>query len=215
LDVDAVLSQSFEAVLDAVVIGTWAAFETLAGDLWEEALNAHPDRLSSLEGKETTETKNSIARARGEEGSARTQDDRKEKDNPRAIRLDLLGKFGFDLGKVMGKILRDRFAFSRLEDVRMAYVKAFRYEAEGKLIVDCLNSDALDCLSAVRNVIVHKSGRADGSFRIRIGSDVRFQGTKVDDPVVLDGGLVKSLVDPAVGRAVELCRLVDLWLERN
>jgi hypothetical protein len=40
-----------EAMLSSAITGTWTAFETMAGDLWEAALNAHPDGLAELKGK--------------------------------------------------------------------------------------------------------------------------------------------------------------------
>ena len=42
--------QGCEAVLSAMIIGTWTAFETMAGDLWEVAINECPKHLSQLKG---------------------------------------------------------------------------------------------------------------------------------------------------------------------
>lgn len=39
------------AILVSQLTGMWTAFETLAGDLWEMALNVHPYGLSELKGK--------------------------------------------------------------------------------------------------------------------------------------------------------------------
>jgi hypothetical protein len=41
-----------EALISSAVTGTWTAFETMAGDLWEVALNHHPDRLSEMKENE-------------------------------------------------------------------------------------------------------------------------------------------------------------------
>jgi hypothetical protein len=42
--------KGFEAILSSVIVQTWTAFETLAGDLWEAAINGHPSGLAELRG---------------------------------------------------------------------------------------------------------------------------------------------------------------------
>ena len=37
-----------DAMLSAAITGTWTAYETMAGDLWETALNIHPNTLAEL-----------------------------------------------------------------------------------------------------------------------------------------------------------------------
>jgi hypothetical protein len=44
------IRSGLEAVLLAQITGMWTAIETLLGDLWEAALNAHPSTLSNLNG---------------------------------------------------------------------------------------------------------------------------------------------------------------------
>ena len=46
------LSDQIETLMLTQVVSVWTAFETLAGDLWEAALNAHPQGLSDLRGIE-------------------------------------------------------------------------------------------------------------------------------------------------------------------
>ena len=43
-------ADGMRGMLDAMILGAWTAFETLAGDLWETALNIHPVNLSDLGG---------------------------------------------------------------------------------------------------------------------------------------------------------------------
>jgi hypothetical protein len=43
-------SGGLEALLFAQILGTWTAFETMAGDLWETAINLHPAGLAELKG---------------------------------------------------------------------------------------------------------------------------------------------------------------------
>ena len=41
---------ALRAMYAAILIGTWTAFETLLGDLWEAALNTAPKTLARLSG---------------------------------------------------------------------------------------------------------------------------------------------------------------------
>ncbi|MEY2396500.1 MAG: hypothetical protein QOF94_2845, partial [Acidobacteriaceae bacterium] len=47
----AVSGGAVDAMLAAYITGMWTAFEVLSGDLWEAALNIHPETLSNLNGK--------------------------------------------------------------------------------------------------------------------------------------------------------------------
>src|SRR5262245_14892449 len=110
----------------------------MAGDLWEAALNAHPDELAKLAGKK--------------EG---TREDR-------FVRLDRLQQHNYDLSKVMGTVLRQRYSFDSLKEARRAYSEAF---PKGAIAVQAAISDrTLDALSLVRNLIVHKGGIVDKEF---------------------------------------------------
>ena len=46
------MSMAVEAQLLSVILGIWTAFEVLAGDLWEQALNCHPKILADLKGNQ-------------------------------------------------------------------------------------------------------------------------------------------------------------------
>jgi hypothetical protein len=48
---DAETRSGLDASLGSMVTGAWTAFEILAGDLWEQAINAHPTGLAALAGK--------------------------------------------------------------------------------------------------------------------------------------------------------------------
>lgn len=41
---------TIELLMSLQVVAAWTVFETLFGDLWEAALNAHPNKLSDLKG---------------------------------------------------------------------------------------------------------------------------------------------------------------------
>lgn|GEM_PF-3817188 len=45
-------NMGIEAFLSSLLLGAWTAFESLAADLWEEALNVHPHTLAVLKTSE-------------------------------------------------------------------------------------------------------------------------------------------------------------------
>jgi hypothetical protein len=113
-----------EAILTAQVQWAWTAFETLAGDLWEAALNAHPRVLASLDGKRRKRRKESEPDQGAEEPAKGAKG--------KAVPLALLQQHGYDLQDKMGTVLAGRFNFSRLEGIREAYQVAFSLD-HGKI----------------------------------------------------------------------------------
>jgi hypothetical protein len=106
------LVQGCEAILSAMLIGSWAAFETLAGDLWERTINARP-RLASI--------------ALGAEPSA-PDDEESRKTEQRlkyAIPVNLLRKYNYNLKTRMGTLLRGKWEFARRNEAQEAYEKVF------------------------------------------------------------------------------------------
>jgi hypothetical protein len=56
------VSLGLEAMLSLYLTCTWTGFETMCGDLWEAALNAHPERLAHLNGNPKRLTRGSGTR---------------------------------------------------------------------------------------------------------------------------------------------------------
>jgi hypothetical protein len=108
----------FEFMLSSFVIGAWSVFETMAGDLWETALNTDPSGLAHLRGNPNRLKKN----GKPAFGAAKPK-----KDDPlsKSVDLDLIQFHKFDLRDKMGTILRGRYEFSRLSQIREAYSVAF------------------------------------------------------------------------------------------
>ena len=59
-----VLEQGVDALLYALITGAWSSFETLAAELWEAAVNAHPQTLAYLQGR--PQGRFTITRLRGQ-----------------------------------------------------------------------------------------------------------------------------------------------------
>jgi hypothetical protein len=192
----------FQTMFASYLTSTWTAIETMAGDLWETALNVHPAGLSSLGGKATRLRKTGRPSPLGASGG---------RDDSKLVPLNLIQMSQFDLRQKMGTILKERFGFSRLEGIREAYASAFHENSSD--IDEALSDEALDALSAVRNVIVHKAAIADDEY---------FKKTKylklpigkggVGAIVPLDGEVVVNLIAPARASAAKLLFAVDDWL---
>src|SRR5215216_1665593 len=173
-----------EAFLAALVVNTWTAFETLSGDLWEAALNCHPKELAALTG-----------------GKAPKDDDGK------TVPLKMLQKFGFDLSKSMGTLLKERNVhFDKLESIRENYGRAF---GEGA-VTDALADKSLDSLKAVRNLLVHCAGVVDDRYLNRTRS-LAVPKAAANAPIELDGEIVSDLTKPVMTIGVVLLTRVDEW----
>jgi hypothetical protein len=199
----------------AVLIWGWTAFETMAADLWEAAVNAHVGGLSRLIGK----PRNRIAKLAGMEPrrgrpDPSAQDTSGQDADRTGMKVDLNVIHEVTKGRLntleshMGTILRDEFSFISLDGIRKAYSSAFH---EHSTSVDAaLAGKSLDRLSAVRNVLVHSAGKADEEYngkRDRLGLP---EGP--DGSIPLDGGFVGQVVMPAVANSVDLIVAVDHWL---
>jgi hypothetical protein len=199
-------AHGFLALFSAHVTGTWTAIESMSGDLWEAALNSHPQILASLRGSSGRISSLASGRQKSTEQSKRDQIESK------SVSLNLIQMNDFDLREKMGTLLREKFEFSRLTNIREAYSCAFSEKADA--IDSALSNKSLDCLSVVRNVLVHKAGFADAEYARRcriLGAPV----TEVGKPVLLDGEVIVSLIKPAIDSAKSLMRAVGDWIEQN
>lgn len=181
----------------STIVSTWATFETMAGDLWEAALNGHPKGLSELKG-----TKKPKTTTRGESEQFDTRD-------AKPIALEWLHRYGFDLREKMGTALRSNQRFDSLAGIRESYMRAFYKKSES--IEEVLNDSALDALSAVRNVLVHRSGAVDDEYARRakyLPIPIGPIGTRIE----MDGDVVHKLVAPVSQRSIDLIVAVDSWL---
>jgi hypothetical protein len=195
------------------VVFAWAAFETLAGDLWVQAVNSHPDVLSELSG-----TENRIyTKARGHKPEPSGERGDKKRNTVSLRTIKEVSGGAYDLSNNMGTLLASdkTVMFISLRDIRAAYSLAFPDNVGGiksDEIDDALADKQLDALSLVRNLLVHKSGRADQQYiRDRKGIPEAPE-LEQDFPLRLDGITAKSFVRFAYNVAVNLTRGVDSWM---
>src|SRR5262249_6801319 len=108
---DVAASRALDASLMSYLTTAWTIIETMCGDLWEAAINAHPDTLANLSGRAT----------RLKSGRNESPNNLSPRGDSKSVPLDLIAIHQFDVRNKMGTILRSRFEFSRLDIIREAY----------------------------------------------------------------------------------------------
>src|ERR1700733_14269712 len=168
-----------DAMLSAAITGTWTAYETMAGDLWETALNIHPNTLAELRGK----------KKRHQNISPDEDDD--DKENKKSVLLSEILRFQFDLRNNMGSVHRRQRLFDRLSGIREAYAQAFSKDYAD--IDKALAAQGIDALNAVRNLIVHRTGIVDDNYE-RKCKYLPVPKAELGEPLLLDGEITTDLM---------------------
>jgi hypothetical protein len=182
--------------MSAELVLSWTAFETLAGDLWEAAVNAHPEALAQM-------------------SANRQQQSRQAKLESKQISINELAKHKYRIRSKMGTILRNtRGNFQTVKGIADVYTSTFldQYKA-GKQ--EFWRDNRVISASAVRNVIVHCSGKVDASFVKQVKGDQLFSQYKIGDQFRLDGEVLHKLVNGLCTFAADLVVSVDNYLEQN
>ena len=206
------LRSGAEAVFDSHIIGTWIAFETLAGDLWEKALNVHPSILATLKGANKR-----ISKAANTAYSKGRKETNQETDVERTITLSGLERatkgFTGNYGG-MGTVLREegQGQFASLYNIRASYSRAFSKDYDELDMV--LKDTCFDALAVVRNVLVHKAGIVDKEYIDNSKGLAVPQGV-FGEPIELDGEITFCLTRAVVDKCAELMKAVDAWLEEH
>jgi hypothetical protein len=182
-----------EAWMASQIIATWTAFESMAEDLWEAALNIKPKTLATLAGR------NQSIKA-------------KPGDEPKRIKLDWLYRYDFNLSQHMGTIFLEdnRYQFDRLDGIRQAYTDAFSVDSES--IIEIINGKSLDASSLIRNNLVHNGGIIDSEY-LRRSSVLPIEARgSLGAPILIDGELVANINGPVIKAGHDLVVAVDDWL---
>lgn len=194
------LRTGLRALFGGAIILAWTTFECLATDLWERALNLSPVSLASR-------AANAVDTADG--GS---------KSNPvglsaRWISIDVLRKYGFDLRCHMGSVLKSKFTFSDLNDLRRAYAAAF---GKDKALEGIFDADELRLLVAVRNLLVHRAGIVDARFKERVvRHEPKMAALKEGEVFIAMGEWPTRLVRAGIAGSCSLMLYVDGWITKN
>jgi hypothetical protein len=178
----------------------WTIIETMSGDLWETALNAHPSTLANLTG--------SPKRLKGAQINKSSQRAKESK----SVQLDEISKHRFEVANKMGTILRAKFDFASLDGIREAYACAF---TEAAAQIDrALIDTSLDALSAIRNLIVHRDANADSEYLKKMKALSSLPKVEIGQHILLNGDIVVRLLKPAITTANQLLIAVDDWLAK-
>src|SRR5258708_32385251 len=104
----------------------------------------------------------------------------------------------------MGTILinANKAFFRSISDIREAYHFAFSRHAS--IIDEILDSDGIQYAAAVRNVMIHKSGRVDQEFFEQVAGIADIPILKDGDKFPLTGTLTQKLADDLISCC---CRL--------
>ncbi len=117
----------------------------------------------------------------------------------------------------MGELLTAKVEFTSLWEIRRAYSLAFYHKLVGKKVTDAVDTaladNALDALSQVRNIIVHKAGVADADYEMHRTTLPTMPQVAEGQPVRLDGEIVKGLMNPVIACCVKLVTSIDAWLD--
>jgi hypothetical protein len=167
-----------EVLLISLMLQTWTAFEAFVTDTWVVALNLGPKSWA----RQVT--------------AAKSEKDGKEQ--RKTIPLSQIEKFNFDLTKNMGSLLKEKFDFARLKNVKGAYLAAFGGDASPLFDTNNLNPANVAALEAIRNVFAHRGGRVDEEFRGLVSKCPAseyywLRDLKDGDKVRIDGAMVRDL----------------------
>lgn len=197
-----------EAMISSSILACWTAFETMAGDLWESALNIHPAGLAELKGK-----RKRMLSSKDDESVPAPVDGQDDTETLRTIPLAQVLRHQFDIKEKMGTVLRTRIRFDHLAGIREAYSLAFHKNFDGvqKALVD----ESIDALNAVRNLIVHRNGIVDATYDKK-AKYLKLPKADLGHPITLEArSVVVDLLVPPTLRSCDLLKAVDDWVSAN
>lgn len=106
--------------------------------------------------------------------------------------------------------------FRSRKGIREAYTETFT--ADNTALIAALSNTAIDALALVRNVIVHKAGKADRDFLAgcqTTPSLSSFSTLNLEDSIFVDGVLFRSIVADGLKAVYGLIVAVDDWLRAH
>jgi DNA-directed RNA polymerase subunit RPC12/RpoP len=181
------------SIFRAMILGTWAAFETFAGDLWETALNTHPKNLSDLGGNYLRIQLKAGKRL----GFALPRPD-SPKRTVAPVKMASCGTHHREHSGVK---------FDSLRAIRIAYSRAFK--RRDAAVDNALSAPSLDILSNVRNLLMHRGGVVDGKYQSATKSIRGCPRGSPGNSLVLRGDRVEKLIKPVVLQSIALLKAVD------
>jgi hypothetical protein len=186
---DPKMQRQIRMILLSLISATWTAFEILAGDAWQLALNSRPDQIAE--------------KVLGQLFPSGTPEGLSAK----AIPLWMAAKYGFDLRNHIGDILKPHVDFSDLKQIQKAYAAAFGTNAAFESAVADKN---LLTLGATRNLVVHRGGLVDEKY-----NKITNQSFETSQPLPLDPTFLSGILEAGMTACRTLITCVDGWLCAN
>ena len=172
------------AVLSGAITNLWTAIEMFTGDLWEAALNCHPQELSQLKGRRS--------------GAEQPKMD-----------ISHIHRHDYNLAEVMGTLLKDRYKFTNYHSIKDAYSDAFARDFPD---IDTIIPPEIDALDCARNLLVHRAGIVDDKFIGRTRNSGLFGQLAVGDQMPVNGPIFSTFSVATATAAASLYRAVDDWI---
>jgi hypothetical protein len=178
---------SIEALFYAVVVESWMTFETFVADLFYEALNNGLPEWRINVGRKYKEF---IGGSNWEP----------QKIAPRVVH---------DPQEAYGSFLKesDAISFQKFRSIKFWYKTAFGKGIE-KFFRET-ESGYIRALSAVRNVILHKAGIADATYKNEVEKFPELNSVEENKLICLDGEIVRKLRNAAIAVGIELLLYID------
>jgi hypothetical protein len=200
LPLDVPLADSTKAILFAVVIGAWTAFETLASDAWIGAYDALPREAKRQCGDQL-----------------RIQNRMKPNPDGQTSGKKKAEKFQDNTGLSGEELVSEKeIWFSKLEWTRHHYCRLFSEKlrfCETDSIDRVLADIRLDGVNLVRNLLIHKFGIADDKYVRDSKLYPLAPQLELGASLALDGVSASEFVSVVTELGTKLAKAVDAWTQ--
>jgi hypothetical protein len=172
-----------DAIFAAMITASYAAFETLAFDLWVQAVNKFPALAAQWATKGDNEKKN--------------------------ITLADLASRNFDLSSQMGDFLNQKrkVSFQSLNDIKTNYQHAF-----GDTVLACFEPwSSIFVASKIRHLLAHRGGQVDRKFIDEMKDHPKYADLPVNSDIHFTGSDIREHVMASLSCGVRLFKFVDDW----
>ena len=121
---------------------------------------------------------------------------------------------------ILTKTEQGKIGFRSRSKIRFSFLTSYGNDPD---IMRSLNNHAVDALALLRNAIVHNAGLVDKEFRKGMESQSnppspyldRYIGLGDGSPILLDGDVVRSIIDSSFVSGYDLIDSVDKWMTAN
>ena len=196
-----------EHFIETSITSAWTAFEAMAADLWEAALNIHPRGLASLNAHHP---KIRLRKERDKEYDGDQNEHVPKRGDDKTILLRKLHDNDYDIQHKMGSILKYKYSFNTLYSIQQAYIDAFGVDSTD--VYNAIMHTTFKQLSALRNVIVHNACICDVEYmKDQIDIDDLPKAEK-GSKISINGSYANALLVVNQFHCKHLIQCVDTWI---